>query len=178
MAIFHRARVLVPCGVALVAALAGCGGSSTPSTSSTTSSTASSTPASSSSSPSGAPAIISTASLSGLGRALVDGQGRTVYVLVSDHHAKVTCTGPCAQVWPPVKVSAGQQPSASGGAKASLLGSDPDPEGGRVVTYAGWPLYTYIGDSSPGQATGQGLTTNGGLWYVMAPSGQMITKTS
>jgi predicted lipoprotein with Yx(FWY)xxD motif len=116
--------------------------------------------------------------VSGLGQVLVTGQGHTVYVFLPDNHAKVSCTGSCAQVWPPVKLAAGQMPTASGGAKASLLGSDPDPEGGRVATYGGWPLYTYIGDASPGQATGQGLNSSGGLWYAMAPSGHIVTKAS
>ena len=52
----------------------------------------------------------------------------------------------------------------------------PDPAGGRVVTYAGWPLYTYVTDTAPGTATGQALNLNGGLWYALAPSGQVIHK--
>jgi Secreted repeat of unknown function len=62
------------------------------------------------------------------------------------------------------------------GAKPLLLGSDPDPAGGRVVTYNRWPLYTYVADRAAGQATGQALNLNGGLWYVLAPSGEVIRK--
>jgi predicted lipoprotein with Yx(FWY)xxD motif len=173
--------LLALCAVALIAALSGCGGSGTSTTSSNTSTAAATTaspPASTSSTGSTASATISTASVTGLGRVLVNGQGHTLYVFLPDHHAKVTCTGICAQAWPPVKLLTGQKPAASGGVKSSLLSSYPDPEGGRVATYAGWPLYTYIGDSSPGQATGQGLNTSGGYWYVIAPSGQMVTKSS
>jgi hypothetical protein len=65
-----------------------------------------------------------------------------------------------------------------GGVKASLLGSDPDPSGGKVVTYAGWPLYTYVADTGPGAANGQAKNLNGGLWYVISTSGQVITKAS
>ena len=45
--------------------------------------------------------------------------------------------------------------------------------GGRSVqaTYDGHPLYTYIGDSGPGQATGNNLDLNGGLWYEVRVSG-------
>jgi hypothetical protein len=68
----------------------------------------------------------------------------------------------------------GAHVNGSAGVKASLLGSDPDPSGGRVVTYAGWPLYTYVADGSPGSHTGQGINLNGGLWYVMSPSGSAI----
>lgn len=108
---------------------------------------------------------------------LVDGQGHTLYIFVPDKHKQVTCLGTCAQIWPPVKLPNAQTPTTSGQAKSSLLGSDPDSEGGRVLTYAGWPLYTYISDSAAGQATGQGIETNGGPWYVLSPSGTVITKT-
>ena len=42
------------------------------------------------------------------------------------------------------------------------------------MTYDGWPLYRYAGDVDPGTANGQGLTLNGGPWYVMRPSGQPV----
>jgi predicted lipoprotein with Yx(FWY)xxD motif len=95
-------------------------------------------------------------------------------MFVPDQRKRVTCVGSCAAVWPPLKLASGQKPVASGQVKASLLGSDPDPEGGRVVTYNGWPLYTYVADTSAGTATGQAVNLNGGLWYVLAPSGQVI----
>ncbi|HEY8838363.1 MAG TPA: hypothetical protein VIO16_11945, partial [Dehalococcoidia bacterium] len=117
---------------------------------------------------------ISTKKLPKLGMVLVNGQGRTLYMFVPDKRNKVTCVRSCAAVWPPVKLSKGQKALASGQAKSSLLGSDPNPAGGRVVTYAGWPLYTYVADTSPGTAKGQALNLNGGLWYVLAPSGKLI----
>ena len=46
---------------------------------------------------------------------------------------------------------------------------------GRVITYQGWPLYTYLGDASPGHAAGQGKNDDGGYWYVMRPSGQIVS---
>jgi predicted lipoprotein with Yx(FWY)xxD motif len=118
--------------------------------------------------------IISTKKLPKLGTVLVNGQGRTLYMFVPDKHTRVTCVRTCAAVWPPVKLSKGQKAVASGQAKSSLLGSDPNPAGGRVVTYAAWPLYTYVADTSPGAAKGQALNLNGGLWYVLAPSGKLI----
>jgi predicted lipoprotein with Yx(FWY)xxD motif len=117
---------------------------------------------------------ISTKKLPKPGTVLVNGQGRTLYMFVPDKRKKVTCVRSCAAVWPPVKLSKGQKALASGQAKSSLLGSDPNPAGGRVVTYAGWPLYTYVADTSPGTAKGQALNLNGGLWYVLAPSGKLI----
>jgi predicted lipoprotein with Yx(FWY)xxD motif len=118
--------------------------------------------------------LITTRKLPVLGTVLVDARGRTLYMFVPDRRKRVTCVKTCAAIWPPVKISGGAKPVAGGQAKASLLRSDPDPAGGRVATYGGWPLYTYVGDTSPGLATGQAVDLNGGLWYVLAPSGKVI----
>ncbi len=118
--------------------------------------------------------VISTRKLPGLGYVLVDGRGRTLYMFVPDKRKRVTCVRVCAAVWPPVKLASGGKAVARGRVKAKLLGSDKDPAGGRVVTYARWPLYTYVSDTRPGVATGQALNLNGGLWYVLAPSGKVI----
>jgi predicted lipoprotein with Yx(FWY)xxD motif len=117
---------------------------------------------------------VSEASVAGLGTVLVDGSGKTLYTFAPDKQSKVTCTGQCAAIWPPLMLPAGAQLAAAGAVKRSMLGSDPDPSGGRVVTYAGWPLYTYITDTRPGSAHGQGLNLNGGLWYVISPAGQVL----
>jgi predicted lipoprotein with Yx(FWY)xxD motif len=194
----HRAKTRMPRLTALtlliggVLALAGCGGSS--STTSYSTSTGSSSPSAASGSAgsygTGAGAAstaaasasaatgvqVSTKTISGLGSVLVNAQGRTLYMFTPDNHAKVTCLSSCASIWPPAKLPSGQKAAASGEAKPSLLGSDADPEGGEVVTYAGWPLYTYAADSGPGTANGQGVSANGGLWYVLSPSGKTITK--
>lgn len=105
------------------------------------------------------------------GTVLVTSAGYTLYMFVPDHRRAVTCTGLCTSYWPPLKLPSGYAVAAGPGVNASLLGSDPDPGGGRVVTYNGWPLYTYASDVQPGQATGQGIDLNGGEWYVMRPSG-------
>jgi predicted lipoprotein with Yx(FWY)xxD motif len=107
---------------------------------------------------------------------LVNAQGRTLYIFAPDNHKKVTCVSTCAAIWPPAFLPSGQKPVAAGPVKQSLLASDPDPAGGQVITYAGWPLYTYVTDSAPGQHTGQALNLNGGLWYVISPAGKVITK--
>lgn len=106
-----------------------------------------------------------------LGVVLVNSKGRTLYMFVPDHQKRVTCKGSCAVSWPPLKVKKGQKPTAGGAAKQKLLGTD-----GRVVTYNRWPLYTYILDQKPGQAIGQATKLNGGLWYVLSPSGKIIKK--
>jgi predicted lipoprotein with Yx(FWY)xxD motif len=119
---------------------------------------------------------ISSRTIPGLGAVLVNAEGRTLYTFAPDKGKNVTCVSACAAVWPPASLPSGQKPVAVGLVKQSLLGSNPDPSGGRVITYAGWALYTYVTDTAPGQATGQALNLNGGLWYVISPSGKVITK--
>lgn len=170
--------------IAVALVVVGCGSSSssssatsssttsTPAAASTTSSSSSST---SSISPTGS-VRIATRTVPGLGTVLVNSQGRTLYLFAPDKDRKVTCTGSCASVWPPVMLPAGAKAVGAAGVKASLLGSDPDPTGGRVVTYAGWPLYLYVADTKAGAAAGQALNVNGGLWYVLSPSGAVVKK--
>jgi predicted lipoprotein with Yx(FWY)xxD motif len=165
--------LLVP---VVLLALAGCGSSSS-SSSTTAASTGSAS--SSSSAATSAPAAssgvtISTKTISGVGTVLVNAQGKTLYTFAPDNAKQVTCTGGCASIWPPAALTGSQKAVASGGVKQALLGSDPNPSGGSVVTYHGWPLYTYVQDASAGQDTGQGINSSGGLWYVIAPSGAVI----
>ncbi len=160
--------------VPVLALLAAACGSSSKKTSATTPAPATSTP-STAASPAAGGTKISSATIAGLGRVLVDAQGKTLYVFAPDNAKAVTCKASCASVWPPVKLS-GAKAIAAGAVKGSLLGSDPNPGGGKVVTYAGWPLYGYIGDQGPGTANGQAKNITGGLWYVISTSGQVIKK--
>jgi predicted lipoprotein with Yx(FWY)xxD motif len=117
---------------------------------------------------------VSTRTIAKLGKVLVNSKGRTLYMFIPDKRSKVTCVATCAAVWPPLKLASGAKAVAVGAAKASLLGSDRDPAGGRVVAYNRWPLYTYVGDRAAGQANGQALNLNGGYWYVLSPAGKVI----
>jgi len=155
--------------IPLAVLVSACGSSSGGSTSSS-----GSTPAASSTPATAAGVSLTTKTLPGVGSVLVNGQGRTLYVFMPDNAKKVTCTGACASVWPPLKISSGQKPAVSGGVDASKVSSDPDPSGGDVVTYAGWPLYLYVADPNPGTDHGQGINSSGGLWYVIAPSGTVV----
>ena len=120
---------------------------------------------------------VKTAKIKKLGTVLVNSRGLTLYMFVRDKQKKVTCTSQaCVIVWPPLKLKKGQKAAAGGAAKQGLLGSDKNPKGGFVVTYNRWPLYTYVLDTKPGQAKGQATNLNGGLWYVLSPSGKIITK--
>lgn len=155
---------------------AGCGSSSSKTTPKNTSSTPSSS--TSSSSAKGGSVTIKSATIKPYGTVLVNSAGHALYIFFPDHAKKVTCTGTCAGIWPPVKLPTGAKATASGQVMASLLGSDPDPSGGDVVTYDGWPLYAYVTDTTPGVAHGQGLNVDGGLWYLIAPSGKVIKPKS
>jgi len=123
---------------------------------------------------SGVKVTVTTRSLADVGTVLVTGKGYALYMFEPDRRRAVTCTGVCAGTWPPLMLPAGAALAAGPGVKAALLGSDPAPGGGRVVTYGGWPLYTYTGDVDAGQATGQAIDLNGGEWYVLQPSGEPL----
>ena len=118
--------------------------------------------------------VVSTKTLPKLGTILVNSKGLTLYMFVPDKQKKVTCVTTCAVVWPPLLLPSGAKAVATGSAETKLLGSDKDSAGGRVITYDGWPLYTYVSDTSPGQTNGQALNLNGGLWYVLSPAGKVI----
>jgi predicted lipoprotein with Yx(FWY)xxD motif len=150
--------------------------SATPTPLTSTSPAMTPTPDASTSSGAASGVQVSTATIPGLGAVLVNAQGRTLYTFAPDNDAKVTCDTACAAVWPPLSVATGQTPVAAGSVQQSLLGTDSNPSGGQVATYKGWPLYTYVADTTPGQATGQALDLNGGLWYVISPDGTVITQ--
>jgi predicted lipoprotein with Yx(FWY)xxD motif len=157
--------------------LAACGGSSSSGTS--TSSGGSSTPSygaakpstSNTSNSSGAASAVSTKT-SSLGTFLVDAKGRTLYLWNADKGSMSTCTGACAQAWPPLTTTS--TPKASGAVKASLLGTTKRADGSREVTYAGQPLYTFAGDTQPGQTTGEGSNGFGAPWWVVTPAGKAL----
>jgi predicted lipoprotein with Yx(FWY)xxD motif len=104
-----------------------------------------------------------------LGTILVDGNGRTVYVFANDHSNMSNCTGACAADWPPVPAPT-QLPASLPGVMGAL-GMTARSDGGHQLTVAGHPVYTFSGDSAPGQTNGQGVNLNGGVWTVVSPSG-------
>jgi predicted lipoprotein with Yx(FWY)xxD motif len=107
-----------------------------------------------------------------LGTFLVGAKGMTLYLFEKDKTSKSTCSGQCAQFWPPLLTSG--KPKASGKAKSSLLGTTKRSDGKRQVTYKGHPLYYFVQDKKPGDTTGQDFLGFGAKWYVLAPSGKKI----
>lgn len=129
-------------------------------------------------SPSPDPAItISTASVPGVGTVLVNGNGQTLYLLTAEQGGTLTCTSAqCLHAWPGVTLTAGEPAGLAGpGATASLLGTVKDAAGDNLVTYGGWPLHTFIGDTGPGTAKGQGIVNFGGTWEVLTAAGSGVT---
>jgi predicted lipoprotein with Yx(FWY)xxD motif len=108
----------------------------------------------------------------GLGRIIVDGRGRTLYLFEKDRRGHSACSGSCAVYWPPLLTHG--KPIARGGAKQSLLGTIKRANGSRQVTYAGHPLYRYIQDTRRGQTKGEGSQLFGAGWDALSPAGKKI----
>jgi len=109
-----------------------------------------------------------------LGTILTTGKGFTVYAFEADKGTTSACTGACAAAWPPVTASGGRV-MVAGGASMSLVAETTRDGGAHQLTYAGHPLYTYIGDSGPGVTSGQGSEAFGARWDVLNPIGHEVT---
>jgi predicted lipoprotein with Yx(FWY)xxD motif len=109
-----------------------------------------------------------------LGTILVNGKGRTVYEFANDKSGASTCTGGCAANWPFVPAPASLPTSLPG--VTGQLGTTTRSDGARQVTVGGHPVYTFAGDSAPGQTNGQGVVLDGGLWTAASPAGAPITS--
>ena len=101
------------------------------------------------------------------GTILFDGRGFVLYAFTHDTRGKSTCAGACAKAWPPYLVK-GAAP------KGKLLGTTHRADGTTQVTYAGRPLYYYVGDRKPGQILCQNVSEFGGLWLVVRPDGTPV----
>ena len=96
---------------------------------------------------------------------LANAKGFTLYWFAPDTATKSVCNGSCAAYWPPVK-----GPVTAGSGVPGKLGTIKRADGLTQATYDGHPLYTYVGDSAPGQARGNNLNLNGGLWHEVTTS--------
>lgn len=86
---------------------------------------------------------------------VADASGRTLYIFSKDKGTTSTCSGDCAEEWPPYE------------------------RNGTQVVFAGHPLYYFEGDSSVGDMNGQGVENFGGLWTAVQPDGSAVkTKAS
>ncbi len=108
---------------------------------------------------------------SAFGRVIWDGRGRALYAFTADPRGASACSGECAVAWPPL-YAAGKL-RAGTGIKQRLLGTVRRADGRRQVTYAGNPLYYYVGDP-PGRIRCQNVDQFGGLWLVVRPNGTLV----
>lgn len=103
------------------------------------------------------------------GRVLFSGSGRVFYLFTKEQSSRARCYGACAKAWPPVLTKG--EPRARGAARQSLIGTTTRRDGSRQVTYAGRPMYYYVGDGT-GQILCHNVIEFGGTWLVVKPNGQ------
>src|SRR5579864_5475861 len=148
-------RILSAAGLAaVVLALAACGSSSSSSTPAATGNT------------------VLSRTIGGT-TVLTNAAGFTLYSFAPDTSTTSNCNGQCATYWPPVK-----GPVTAGSGVTGTLGTITRSDGSVQATYDGHPLYTYVGDKAPGQATGNGKNLSGGLWWEMTVSGSTPPATA
>jgi predicted lipoprotein with Yx(FWY)xxD motif len=166
----HRlGRHGIALGLVLAAgvALAACGSSSGASGTTTTTTTAPGT---------GASPVLSSANVPGVGRVVVDARGYTVYALANAAGQALPCTtkSGCTAAWPPVivRTSAGK---AVGTDLMPALLTTASVGGSTILSYGGWRLYEFSGDTGPAQSGGQGLQSFGGTWTALTTAGARIS---
>jgi predicted lipoprotein with Yx(FWY)xxD motif len=150
--------LVLPAGVAGIAALAACGSSGT-----SASTSGGSTPSASISAAATASGV-KTAKVGGV-TVLTNTKGFTLYSFAPDTSTKSACNGACATSWPPVHA-----PASASAVKAPFA-TIKRSGGSTQLTFRGHPLYTFVGDKSPGQANGNGVNAFGGLWHEAPASG-------
>jgi predicted lipoprotein with Yx(FWY)xxD motif len=110
-----------------------------------------------------APARVGAATVGSLGAVLTGTNGRTLYYLTTESSSAIACTGACASAWPPLLVAKGTAVAHATGVTGALAMVE-RPDGTTQVTYDGHPVYYYSGDTTTGQAHGQGVH---GTWFVL-----------
>lgn len=103
------------------------------------------------------------------GEYLTDKEGFALYLFTQDTPNTSTCTGNCAQRWPPLIVA--DEAMAGEGVDETLLGTTTRDDGTLQVTYNGWPLYYFADDEAPGDTTGHEV---GDVWYLVTPEGEQV----
>jgi predicted lipoprotein with Yx(FWY)xxD motif len=167
-------KIWAAAGLAAVAlAVSACGNSSSSSPAASTPAAGASSPAASAPASSASANTVLSTTINGT-QVLTNSKGFTLYWFAPDTSTTSKCTGSCATYWPPVT-----GPVTAGSGVTGMLGTITRPGGTTQATYDGHPLYTYAGDTAPGQAKGNRLNASGGLWYEMTASGAIpATSTS
>lgn len=115
-------------------------------------------------------AVVSLGNVQKLGMVLVDSNGMTLYDFHKDKGTTSSCYGPCAEGWPPLLTDG--EATVGNGATVSKLGTTERKDGTTQVTYAGHPLYTFVGDKKAGEANGNDVSAFGAQWYALKGNGE------
>ena len=158
-------RWWAPAGLAAVALVAAACGSSGSGTSGSGSSGGSSSPSAAAAGSGSSSSMVKSTTISGV-QVLTNARGFTLYWFVPDTSTKSNCNGACAQYWPPLK-----GPVTAGAGVTGKLTVITRQDGSKQAAYDGHPLYTYVSDTAPGQAKGNGLNLSGGVWHEVTVSG-------
>ena len=118
------------------------------------------------------PRGVVTAKTSRFGRILFDGRGFVLYGFTRDQKGRSRCSGACAEAWPPYIVRS--KPRSAAGVSRARLGTFERADGRLQATFAGRPLYYYVGDRSPAEIRCQNVFEFGGLWLVARPNGTLV----
>jgi predicted lipoprotein with Yx(FWY)xxD motif len=102
-----------------------------------------------------------------LGKYMTGEDGKTLYIFKNDTvgSGKSTCSGSCADNWPPF-VLEGEEKAVGGDGASGTIATIARDDGKKQVTYNGAPLYYFAGDQKAGDTNGQGLNAK---WFVAAP---------
>jgi predicted lipoprotein with Yx(FWY)xxD motif len=180
MSLDVRRSLLLPSAVAVATIVAACssgGGATTaPSVAAPTTAPSSEAPASvePSESAAGSPAAggVSIALAdSSLGKIIVDGEGKTLYMFTPDEAGTPTCYDDCATAWPALTADDAAAVTAGAGLDASKVSVVDRTDGGKQVKYGDWPLYYFANDAAAGDVNGQGVADK---WYVVGADGEPI----
>jgi predicted lipoprotein with Yx(FWY)xxD motif len=161
-----RNRWWAPAGLAGIALIAAACGSSSGSSASSPAASGGSSPSAASSPAAGSSSAALKAAKIGAAMVLTNAKGFTLYWFAPDTATTSNCNGSCATYWPPVK-----GPATAGAGVTGKLGTITRSDGSTQATYNGHPLYTYVSDTAPGQAKGNGLNVSGGVWHEVTVSG-------
>ncbi len=153
---------LMVSGIAGILALSGCG-----------SSAAKASPSASAGVTVGAGSILHTHG-SPIGTVLTTTSGMTLYVFSANTPGHLACDAACLVHWPAYTVAAGASLKGPGGVTLSTVKMS----AGEQLTVNGEPVYTFVGDSAPGQVNGEGLNVFGGIWYALHVNGTVDTGSS
>ncbi len=159
----RRALIGALLAAATVLCLAACGGSS---------GSSGGTASGAASASSGATATVKVSKLPGYSSVLTTSSGQAVYLLTADPSGGSSCSSSCTSQWPPLQ---SKSLKAGPGVKASLLSTFKRSDGQVQVMYNHHALYTHKG---AGAASGAGVAADGGIWYLVSPSGSAVKSTS